>query len=48
MVKVRGVWTPKLNYKQLAETVLSALAFNPSRLTGAEVKGSSNCHGLGY
>jgi hypothetical protein len=38
MVKVRGAWTPKINYNHLAETVLHSLAFKPSHLTGAEVK----------
>lgn len=38
MVKVRGTWTPELNYKMLAETVLIALAQKPARLTGAEIK----------
>lgn len=37
MVKIRGAWTPKINYNHLAEAVLNALAFKPSRLTGAEI-----------
>jgi transcriptional regulator with XRE-family HTH domain len=38
MVKVRGAWTPKINYNHLADAVLNSLAFKPSRLTGAEIK----------
>lgn len=38
MVKVRGVWTPKINYNALALVVLRALAHKESRLTGAEIK----------
>lgn len=38
MVKVRGTWTPKINYNHLAEAVLHSLAFKPSRLTGSEIK----------
>lgn len=38
MVKVRGAWTPKINYNHLAEAVLNSLAFKPSRLTGAEIR----------
>lgn len=38
MVKVRGQWTPNINYNELAEVVLHALAHKPSRLTGAEVR----------
>ncbi len=38
MVKVRGVWTPKLNFNDLALVVLRALAHKESRLTGAEVR----------
>lgn len=38
MVKVRGEWTPKVNYNNLAQTVLHALAFKTSRLTGSEIK----------
>jgi len=37
MVKVRGQWTPNINYSELAEVVLHALAHKPSRLTGAEI-----------
>src|SRR3989338_5645317 len=38
MVKVRGDWTPKVNYNSLAQSVLDALAFKASRLTGNEIK----------
>lgn len=38
MVRIRGTWTPKINYNHLASAVLHALAFKPSRLTGAEIK----------
>lgn len=38
MVKARGVWTPKVNYNELAVMVLRALAHKPSRLTGNEVR----------
>ena len=38
MVKVRGVWTPKVNYKKLSEEVLKKLVFKDSRLTGNELK----------
>jgi hypothetical protein len=38
MVKVRGVWTPKINYNDLALVVLRALAHKECRLTGNEIK----------
>jgi hypothetical protein len=38
MVKVRGVWTPQINYNELAKAVLMALCHKPARLTGAEVR----------
>jgi hypothetical protein len=38
MVKVHGIWTPKINYNELALVVLRALAHKESRLTGDEVK----------
>ena len=38
MIKVRGIWTPKINYNQLTDSVLIALSFKPGRLTGAEIK----------
>ncbi len=38
MVKIRSVWTPKLNYNELALVLLRALAHKESRLTGNEIK----------
>jgi len=38
MVKVRGAWTPKLNYNELALAVLRALSQKAARLTGSEVR----------
>lgn len=38
MVKVRGHWTPNINYNELAAVVLLALAHKPARLTGSEVR----------
>lgn len=38
MVKVRGAWTPKLNYNELALAVLRLLTEKESRLTGNEIK----------
>jgi len=38
MVKVRGSWTPKINYHDLAKVVLLALARRDSRLTGSEIQ----------
>ena len=38
MVKVRGVWTPELDYEKLADAVVKALCFKPVRLTGNEVR----------
>lgn len=38
MVKLRGEWTPKINYNELALEVLRALAHKESRLTGNEIK----------
>ena len=38
MVKVRGEWTPKINYNELALEVLRALTHKESRLTGNEIK----------
>lgn len=34
MVKVRGEWTPKINYNDLARAVLLELSHKKSRLTG--------------
>lgn len=38
MVKIRGVWTPELDYESLAHAVLRALCVKPARLTGNEVR----------
>lgn len=38
MVKVRGVWTPKIDYNKLARSVLLALVESPVRLTGNEIR----------
>lgn len=38
MVKVRGIWTPNINYNKLAQTVCEALAHKPARLTGNEIR----------
>ena len=38
MIKVRGEWTPNVNYNALADEVLLALSRKGSRLTGAEVR----------
>ena len=38
MVKVRGTWTPDLNYEELADAVLKALCFKPVRLVGDEIR----------
>jgi len=38
MVKVRGEWTPKINYNHLARVLLHALGHKSSRLTGVEIK----------
>ena len=37
MIKVRGHWTPDVNYKELSESLLRALACKPTRLSGNEV-----------
>ena len=37
MVKVRGAWTPKINYNELTKVVLVALSQKPARLTGSEI-----------
>ena len=37
MIKVRGLWTPHINYNELAKVVLLALCHKPALLTGAEV-----------
>jgi hypothetical protein len=38
MVKVRGAWTPKLDYNKLSRELALALARKPARLTGAEIR----------
>ncbi|KXK07126.1 MAG: hypothetical protein UZ03_NOB001000321 [Nitrospira sp. OLB3] len=38
MVKVRGTWTPHINFNELAHVVLRALPRKASRLTGNEIK----------
>lgn len=38
MVRSRGVWTPDIDYRKLAQDVLRRLALHPSRLTGQEIR----------
>ena len=38
MVKVRGHWTPEINYAELSRIVIMALVSKPARLTGNELK----------
>ncbi|MBI2646668.1 MAG: hypothetical protein HYW85_06560 [Deltaproteobacteria bacterium] len=38
MIKVRGNWTPNINYNRLAELVLEELSWKQSNLTGNEIK----------
>jgi len=38
MVKVRGHWTPEIDYTRLQELVLQQLAHKAGRLTGAEIR----------
>lgn len=38
MIYIRGHWTPKINYNELSDVLLKALAEKPSKLTGAELK----------
>jgi len=38
MVRIRGNWTPALNYNRLAEVVLDELSRKKGRLTGYEVR----------
>ncbi|MCH9021383.1 MAG: hypothetical protein IID32_01295 [Planctomycetes bacterium] len=38
MVKVRGHWTPEINYAELSHIVIMALVSKPARLTGNELK----------
>lgn len=37
MVRVRGQWTPDVNYEALSRRLLVALASKPARLTGNEI-----------
>ena len=38
MVRIRGHWTPDINYEELQKVVLSILAEMPARLSGNEVR----------
>jgi hypothetical protein len=38
MVKIRGVWTPEINYDEFHRAVLRALAHKKTRLTGNQIK----------
>jgi DNA-binding XRE family transcriptional regulator len=38
MIKVRGEWTPKVDYNRLSLCVLLALVEKPARLTGSEIR----------
>lgn len=38
MIKVRGKWTPNIDYNRLTQAVLHALCEKPVRLTGNEVR----------
>ena len=38
MIKVRGSWTPEVDYNKLSRRLLEALAVKPARLTGSEVR----------
>lgn len=38
MIRVRGVWTPDIDYNALHRSVLLALARKPTRLTGNQIK----------
>lgn len=37
MGKVRGAWTPLVDYNKLQKDVVEALAYKPVRLTGSEI-----------
>ena len=37
MIKIRGAWTPRIDYNKLARQVLLALAHKPARLTGSQI-----------
>lgn len=38
MVKVRGIWTPNINYNVLSKGILETMAIHPVRLTGREIR----------
>ena len=38
MVKVRNVWTPKINYNEFSRSVILSLSSNKKLLTGSQVK----------
>jgi len=38
MVRVRGAWTPDVNYNRLSSRLLEVLARKPARLTGNEIR----------
>ena len=38
MVKIRGAWTPNIDYNEFAKVVLLALCHKPYRLIGAEIR----------
>ena len=38
MIKRRGAWSPKINYRELANAVLLALCVKPAQWTGSEVR----------
>jgi DNA-binding transcriptional regulator YiaG len=46
MVKVRGIWTPDIDYNQFQKQVLIALAHRPFPLTGDELQFIRNYFGL--
>lgn len=38
MVEIRGVWTPEVNYNVLQKVVLLALCYQPTALSGNQVR----------
>lgn len=46
VIRVRGVWTPDIDYNELHEKVLRALARNPEQLTGNQIKFIRHCFSL--
>jgi len=38
MIKVRGIWTPNIDYPHLTMAVLKSLCEKPARLTGDEIR----------